>query len=441
MTYRPRAPRGSIARCKRRRVRRCKTTGRRAVKGAAIRECEAPLGWAIHPAHAQRLGGGRVRDAIDSALRALAAYPWAHAHRAGRSRASGARPRGSARTLVGPRPGQSCNRRHSLPRRVLRRRKRLRAAADPGPRRGVGRRLLPHGRARRSAVQRLVHVRHVRGMFSGQVHSARRGCVQVTEPDELDLVARQRDDHARRRVRAGAYERRGARALASSPGDGSQKAQRRLLHIGRATLKQARGFERLRAADPRRLRAALPPALARPSPERAPSIATDRACRSPQCRYSLARASRARQPARELGRAPRASLDCAGERRDRERRGCMRRDERPIRLTYNPIVLSWSARNRGSTWSAQGLCTIQKDPSGRLLRAVQAIAISADDAKELVRRLHAQSEKQHPGSTSAEHQERVANHIVRGTRSWPRPSVASPHWPAWFRVSEPPRRC
>ena len=48
----------------------------------------------------------------------------------------------------------------------------------------------------------------------------------------------------------------------------------------------------------------------------------------------------------------------------------------------------------------------------RLLKAVQAVAISPADAKALVRRLRQQSEKEHPADSNRAHQERVARHLI-----------------------------
>ncbi len=53
-----------------------------------------------------------------------------------------------------------------------------------------------------------------------------------------------------------------------------------------------------------------------------------------------------------------------------------------------------------------------KDTSDKLLKAVEAIAISPADAKAIVKRLWLQSEAEHPKDGDAQHQERVANHIV-----------------------------
>lgn len=48
----------------------------------------------------------------------------------------------------------------------------------------------------------------------------------------------------------------------------------------------------------------------------------------------------------------------------------------------------------------------------RLLKAVQAVAISPEDAKAQVARLRAQSEKEYPKDSDAAHQDRVAGHIA-----------------------------
>jgi hypothetical protein len=53
-----------------------------------------------------------------------------------------------------------------------------------------------------------------------------------------------------------------------------------------------------------------------------------------------------------------------------------------------------------------------EEQTDRLLKAVQTIAISPADAKEVVRRLRGQSERKHPGDAAHDHQERVADHIV-----------------------------
>jgi len=50
--------------------------------------------------------------------------------------------------------------------------------------------------------------------------------------------------------------------------------------------------------------------------------------------------------------------------------------------------------------------------SGKLLQAVEAIAISPADAHAVVERLGAQSRKDNPNEPDAAHQERVAEHIV-----------------------------
>jgi hypothetical protein len=50
--------------------------------------------------------------------------------------------------------------------------------------------------------------------------------------------------------------------------------------------------------------------------------------------------------------------------------------------------------------------------SGKLLQAVEAIAISPADAHAVVERLQTQSRKEHPDEGDAGHQERVAHHIV-----------------------------
>lgn len=55
---------------------------------------------------------------------------------------------------------------------------------------------------------------------------------------------------------------------------------------------------------------------------------------------------------------------------------------------------------------------MSSDESDRLLKVVQAIAMSPDDAKSLVRRLRAQSERARPNDDDLRHQERVADHII-----------------------------
>jgi hypothetical protein len=55
---------------------------------------------------------------------------------------------------------------------------------------------------------------------------------------------------------------------------------------------------------------------------------------------------------------------------------------------------------------------VDESKSDSLLKAVQAVALSPDDAHALVARLRAQSEKEHPKDTSTAHQERVAAHVV-----------------------------
>ncbi len=56
--------------------------------------------------------------------------------------------------------------------------------------------------------------------------------------------------------------------------------------------------------------------------------------------------------------------------------------------------------------------TMSEEQSDRLLKAVQSIAISPADARELVRRLRAQAERDRPAASARDHEERVADHIV-----------------------------
>lgn len=55
---------------------------------------------------------------------------------------------------------------------------------------------------------------------------------------------------------------------------------------------------------------------------------------------------------------------------------------------------------------------MDNEDSDRLLKVVQAIAISPEDAKTTVRRLRSQSERDRPNDDDRQHRERVADHIV-----------------------------